>query len=299
MTTKGTPDDDTLYGTSEDDLIYGLGGDDVINLHHDEDLGAEIADTVHAGAGDDVIKGITIDVADIDDMARAAAAAAGPVIDGGAGNDTVRIKLVNSSEKMPNFVNFLQNAPFKGIENTVLSLAWTQVGQNVTGGLGSEYYDYTTRTSSNLLSAGTGNDVIRTGLSTGIFEGNMGRDTLVTGFNAGNRLIGGSGGDTFAFTLEKSTGAREEAAAPASYADFQPGRDRIVISAEITDAATKVNTKNLEDVPGHIGVNAHYDSKLFNLIDYNSGTGDLTYRGQYVTTLDTGLALDHKDFLFI
>lgn len=298
MVAKGTSEDDTILGTPEADVIYGYGGDDVINVKHDEDVGDDILDTVYAGDGDDVIKGITIDVADIDDAMRAAAAPSA-VIDGGAGNDTVRIKFVNSLEKTANFVFYLQAAPLKSIENTVFSLAWTQVGQNVTGGLGREYYDYTTQTSSNILSAGTGNDVIRTGLSTGVFEGNKGRDTLVTCFNAGNQLVGGSGADTFVFTPNKPIVAREEAAAAVSYADFQPGRDRIVISDEITDAVAKVNTKNLEDVPGHIGVNAHYDPKLFNLIDYNSATGDLTFRGQHVTTLDTGLTLDHKDFLFM
>ncbi|RYE51993.1 MAG: hypothetical protein EOP18_11495, partial [Rhizobiaceae bacterium] len=175
MVAKGTSEDDTILGTPEADVIYGYGGNDIINLKHDEDLGDEILDTVYAGDGDDVIKGITIDVADIDEAMRAAAAPSA-VIDGGAGNDTVRIKFVNSTDKAANFVTFLQNSPLKNVENTVLSLAWTQVGQNVIGGLGSEYYDYTTRTSSNLLSAGTGNDVIRTGLSTGIFEGNKGRD---------------------------------------------------------------------------------------------------------------------------
>jgi len=298
MVAKGTSGDDTILGTSEADVIYGFGGDDIINLRHDEDLGAEILDTVYAGAGDDVIKGITIDVADIGETLRAAAETSA-VIDGGAGKDTLRLQIVNTSEKMPNFAIFQQNTPIRNVENTVFSLAWTQSGQTVTGGRGSEYYDYKFDTSYNVLAAGTGNDVIRTGLATGTFKGNAGNDTLVTGFNAGSELIGGAGRDTFVFTLNRPMGAREEAAAPASYADFQPGRDRIVISAEITDAVTKVNTKYLEDVPGHIDLRAHYDLKLFDRIDYSGQSGDLTFRGQYVTTLDAGLTLDHKDFLFL
>jgi Ca2+-binding RTX toxin-like protein len=298
MVAKGTSGDDTILGTPEADVIHGFEGDDIINLRHDEDLGAEILDTVYAGDGDDVIKGITIDVADIGDALRAAAETSA-VINGGAGKDTLRLQIFNTSDKMPNFTIFLQNTPIKNVENTVFNLAWSQSGQNVTGGRGSEYYDYKFDTSSNILAAGTGHDVIRTGSATGTFKGNAGNDTLVTSFNAGSELIGGTGKDTFVFTLNKSAGAREEAAAPASYADFQPGRDRIVISAEITDAVTKTNTKNLEDVPGHIDFNAHYDPKLFSRIDYDGETGALSFRGQYVTTLDAGLTLDDRDFLFM
>ncbi len=227
---EGTAGANTINATAFADEIYGLGGNDIINALAGDDLayggdGDDIitagggADRLYGGEGNDRLEGDTGDQLygeNGDDVivVQGSATAAGVLVSGGAGTDTLILRGTSAS---------LNLATGTGLaESTVLSVFATE---NVTvEGSGAAVRTISGSSAANRLTAaagaafgvvfnGAGGDDILTGaLGDDVLTGGTGIDQMYGGDgadriegDAGDLLFGENGDDTLVFTGSAAT----------------------------------------------------------------------------------------------
>jgi len=290
MTIDGTADGETLHGTKNDDIIHGYGGNDVI-IARLEQGGTVSSDRIYAGAGDDVIRAGTFDVGQMADTPSAPT-----IVNGGSGTNTYTINVTNDAVATSRFnlnAFFLDQVYLNHVQNRVFTLAWTQAPPVTIGSKWAEDFHITTRYDGTVVKAGAGNDLIYADHDAGHFSGGAGNDILVSTIGQ-NVLVGGAGKDTFVFNPGTANAVADESSA--RILDFDPGRDSLAI---VADKVAFSNLKDIGDASAFLA-NLNYSKSLFTAyVDYDAKSGELTYKGDLVTTLDPHLSIDYKDILFI
>ncbi|MBL0371361.1 hypothetical protein JJB09_04915 [Rhizobium sp. KVB221] len=291
MAIRGTDKSETIYGTRGEDEIYGLQGDDLIDVNGMGSSDAWASDSVHAGAGDDIIKGFTFDLAKVDDMPEAKIE-----VDGGRGKDTIVINFLNNSAGAGslNLTIFQKQLDPRFIEwmSYDLTNAWkVATPPPLKGTVFNEIYNFKSGENLNVVYAGAGKDILLLDSAGGTFRGGGGNDILVVE-DGENRLHGGAGADAFVFSVGGGKDRGEEGSLT-RIADFQRGTDKIVVDL---GAREDFGDRPQDLTPRNIGESSR---DLYQRhIDYDRASGRLYVDDELVAKVKGGLDLHAGDFLF-
>ena len=266
-THNGTNTADTLDGAAGNDTINGLGGPDVIygGIGNDSLYGGNGNDTVHAGSGTD------------------------PVVDAGAGNDTIVID--SAGGVISNLVGgdgidtvdatavaaFWQIDARSGIEHWILS----NFGETFTGDSIDETWD--ARGGNDVIDAAGGDDTMYGGVGNYTLTGNVGDDQIyggddddsLVGDAGADTLDGGNGNDTIYYSFATGAVRVNLATGVASGAD---GHDMItnvesVVGSGFNDTITGNAAGN--QISGLVGDDVLDGAGGVDWVYYNQTNGDV------------------------
>lgn len=303
----GTSNNDTLTGTTGNDEINGYSGNDTI-------YGGDGNDTIDGGLGYDKLYGGNGDDILIDDVSEFKT----NTLDGGEGYDVVKISSIYSG--LVNNVGLLATASYGGSlwssliynveavylsgtsDNNLLDATWFS-GQTTLEGLDGND-SLVGGSSSDYLSGGSGDDSL---------VGNSGNDTLIGGSGADN-LNGGDGAEILTGGADNDTvtggGGADTFQFSAEYSTYISGYKTIWGLFKIPVFQTKwQNTSGIDVIKDFnasegdiIQIDTNSSSSAATLrsnLSFNSSTGQLSFAGNVVATLEGVTSFDTSSVQFI